>query len=260
MKTIGIIGYGNMGSAFYRGLAGSGATVMFAEKKEERKKALTKETGLEAVSLSKLVSASEIIIIAVKPQEIDALASELSSVAKGKKFISIIAGKPLAFFSERLQTDAVCRFMPNLAAMAGKAAVAVSFHASAHQDFKTSCLQIARAIGTPFEIPEKLMSAFTGLSGSGIAFVFAFVHALALGGVAAGIKYDEALAIALRTCEGAVAALDKTKLHPIELLSQVISPAGTTIEGVKSLEAMNFTSAVIKAVEDSAKRAAELEK
>jgi pyrroline-5-carboxylate reductase len=102
------------------------------------------------------------------------------------------------------------------------------------------------------------MAAMTGVSGSGLAFVFSFVHAMALGGVAAGFDYPTALSVAIAGLEGA-ASLLKDGAHPLELASRVISPAGTTIQGVRALERGGFTAAVMEAVESAARKATELE-
>jgi pyrroline-5-carboxylate reductase len=260
MSMVGIIGYGNMGGAFCRGLKAKGMPFAVSEKKEDRIDALKREQGQESLAIKDLAARCDLLILAVKPQEAPALLAELKPLAAGKRFISIIAGKPLSFFAAALGTGRLCRFMPNLAALAGKAAVGVSFAEGADDTFRAEALAVALAIGEPFEIPEALMSAFTGLSGSGIAYAFAFLHALALGGVACGIKYDDALRIAMATVEGAAASVRATGSHPVALISQVISPAGTTIKGIQRLESEGFTGAVIKAVEDAAKRAAELEK
>jgi pyrroline-5-carboxylate reductase len=260
MMTVGIIGYGNMGSALARGLRAGNIAFVVSEKKGERTDALRRETGLAALGSAELVSRADLVVLAVKPQELDGLLAEIAPAPKGKRFVSIIAGRPLAMFQSALGTDDVCRFMPNLAAMAGKAAVAVSFPDLACDDFRADCLTVARAMGEPFVIPEKEMSAFTGLSGSGIAYVFSFLHALALGGTAAGIRYDESLKIALATVEGAAAVVRTSGVHPVELLSRVVSPAGTTIQGIRRLETAGFAGAVLEAVEDAARRAQELEK
>jgi len=138
--------------------------------------------------------------------------------------------------------------------------VAVSFGEEADAGFKKDALEIARAVGVPFEIPEKQMAAFTGLSGSGIAYVFSFIHALAMGGVNAGIKYDDSLAIAIATVEGAVAVMKSADTHPAELVSRVASPGGTTIEGIRALEQAGFNAAVMEAVSAAARKAALMEK
>ena len=123
---------------------------------------------------------------------------------------------------------------------------------------REDALVLAAALGTALEIPEKLMSAMTGVSGSGLAFVFQFVHAMAQGGVAAGFDYQTALAVAVAGLEGA-ASLLKDGAHPMELASRVTSPAGTTIQGVRALEKGGFTAAVMEAVEAAARKATEFE-
>jgi pyrroline-5-carboxylate reductase len=261
MKTIGIIGFGNMGRALYKGLEtrADAYVLLAAEHDAEKAAQAQKESGVRIVSNEELASGAEIIIIAVKPQELPRLVSEIGGFTRNKKVISVVAGKKTDYFSGALHTDQVVRFMPNLAASAGCAAVGVSPGPRANAGFERECLEIARAVGTPYLIPENLMSAITGLSGSGIAYVFAFVHALALGGVESGFKYDQALDISLTTLEGALAVLKSSKNNPIEWLSRVVSPAGTTIRGVAALEELGFTHAVMKAVRSAAERAAELE-
>jgi pyrroline-5-carboxylate reductase len=99
----------------------------------------------------------------------------------------------------------------------------------------------------------------TGLSGSGIAFAFAFIHALAMGGVKTGLGYAQACDVAIQVVEGAAAVLRGTKDTPANLIAKVCSPAGTTIAGIEALEEAAFTAAVMRAVEEAAARADELE-
>ncbi len=206
-----------------------------------------------------LFAGSDIVVIAVKPQEWRGLAPLLGGVGRGRAAISIMAGVGLAGIREELQADAVARFMPNLAAREGKALVGVAFSEPASEPFREAALDVARAIGTPLEVRESLMAAITGISGSGIAFVFAFLHAMALGGVSVGLAYPKALTAALATIEGAVEVVRRSGENPTEWLTRVISPAGTTIRGVEALEAGGFTHAVIKAIEAATARALELE-
>ncbi|MBN1797326.1 MAG: pyrroline-5-carboxylate reductase [Spirochaetales bacterium] len=261
MKTIGIIGFGNMGSALYKGLvsAKQSCHVLVAECNEKKIQTAGKQYNLRIVANKELVTAADIVIIAVKPQELAELISEIKTVTKGKRIISVVAGKRIDFFIKQLATDQVVRFMPNLAAVKGLAAVGMSSGSKVSNEFRKDCLEIAQAIGVPYTMPESLMPAVTGLSGSGIGYVFAFIHALALGGVHAGFKYDEAVAIALTTVEGAAAFLKDTGQNPIEALSKVISPAGTTIQGIKTLEELGFTHAVMDAVAAAAERAKDFE-
>ncbi|MFQ3620365.1 MAG: pyrroline-5-carboxylate reductase dimerization domain-containing protein, partial [Spirochaetales bacterium] len=205
-------------------------------------------------------SQSPLTLIAVKPQDARSLLEEIAPFSEGKGFISLMAGKTLAFLQQYLKTALLCRYMPNLAAMYGKAAIGVSFPVNLEDvGFKSTCREIAQAVGLPLEIPETLMPTITGLSGSGIAFVFHYIHALALGGVKTGLPYPTALQTVLQVMEGAIEVLRKTGDPPSTWLTRVTSPAGTTIEGLQVLEEASVTAAVLGAVEAASRRAQELE-
>jgi len=263
IPAVGVIGFGNMGEALALGLArknlapavGVFETNPLARTKAQRHKKLTVYDTIEA-----LVEASPILVIAIKPQDIPALVARLRPLAHGRAFISLAAGLGTAFFQKELGVEQVVRFMPNLAAKVGKSLVGVSPGTDCGPAFADQALAIAGAVGRAVPLPEKLMAAITGLSGSGIAFVFHFVHALAMGGVREGFAYPQALEHVLDTIDGAVALLRETGEHPIAFESKVCSPSGTTIEGVKALEAGGFTDAVLEAVSAAARRAHELER
>jgi pyrroline-5-carboxylate reductase len=315
METIGIIGFGNMGEAFAAGLRAKLPEVKLAvvEKLSPRSSIAKDRYGaLDCTGdWGKFFSLAEVTILAVKPQDAESLLREISPYSRGKRFISIMAGKPIALLQKHLPTPYLCRFMPNLAAMYGKAAIGVAFpeglpesqglsekqgipkpqaQTLAGQEgisgsqgldeqqgsagvpsremppskeemdsFKAQCLQIAGAVGKPIQIPERLMPMMTGLSGSGIAFVFQFLHAMALGGVKTGFGYSAALETALQVVEGAVEVLRKTGEAPSAWITRVASPAGTTIEGLQVLEEGGFTASVMGAVEAASRRAEELE-
>jgi len=260
MKRIGIIGFGTMGEAFAAGLRRTMPDVAISvfEVRSERADA-ARSMGLSvARAAGEVLEAADITILCVKPQDFPSLAAEARESARGGKIVSIMAGKTIQTISEGLGVDQVARFMPSLAAVKGTSLVGISFGPGAGKEFQAECVSIAHALGAPLEIPEKLMSAMTGISGSGLAYVFAFVHAMALGGVAAGFDYPTALRVAVAGLEGA-ASLLKGGGHPMELASRVTSPAGTTIQGVRALERGGFTAAVMEAVEAAARKATELE-
>jgi len=315
MENIGIIGFGNMGEAFAAGLRAKLPEVKLSvvEKLSPRSSIAKDRYGaLDCTGdWGKFFSLAEVTILAVKPQDAESLLREISPYSRGKRFISIMAGKPIALLQKHLPTPYLCRFMPNLAAMYGKAAIGVAFpeglpesqglsekqgipkpqaQTLAGQEgisgsqgldeqqgsagvpsremlpsmeemdsFKAQCLQIAGAVGKPIQIPERLMPMMTGLSGSGIAFVFQFLHAMALGGVKTGFGYSAALETALQVVEGAVEVLRKTGETPSTWITRVASPAGTTIEGLQVLEEGGFTASVMGAVEAASRRAEELE-
>ena len=263
IPAVGVIGFGNMGEALAVGLAKknmAAAVGVFEMNPVSRAKALRNKKLTVHDSLEALVEASHIVVIAIKPQDIPALLNRLRPLAHGKAFISVAAGLGTAHFQKELAVDQVVRFMPNLAAKVGKALVGVSPGADCGPAFAEQALSIASAMGKAVLLPEKLMAAITGLSGSGIAFVFHFVHALAMGGVREGFAYPQAMEHALDTIDGAVALLRDTGEHPIAFESKVCSPSGTTIEGVKVLEEAGFTNAVMEAVTAASRRAHELER
>ena len=260
MEKLGIIGFGVMGEAFADGLARRqpGLRIAVYDVKGERLSGAAGRSFSAAASASEVVRGSDLTILSVKPQDLAALLEELRPVSKGKRVISILAGKRIDTISAGLATEEVARFMPNIAATVGKSLVGVSFHPKATPGFREDSLSIASALGTPLEVPEKLLAAVTGVSGSGIAYVLTFVHAMALGGVAAGFDYETALRAAVGCMEGAVGLLASGS-HPVALASRVISPAGTTIQGIRALERGAFTASVMEAVEAAARRALEFE-
>jgi pyrroline-5-carboxylate reductase len=268
MKKIGIIGFGNMGEAFAAGLRNKLKDIRFGvvEKFAPRAQRAHENYGAEDFTgrIAALLDFADITIIAVKPQDAAEVLEELGPFSEGKKFAAIVAGKTLSFYASYLKTPYIARFMPNLAAMYRKAPVGVAFSAASGVEagfaaFRAEALELAAAVGSALEIPEKLMSAITGLSGSGIAFAFAFIHGLALGGVKTGLGYEKALEVAIQVAEGAAAVLRGTGETPANLVAKVCSPAGTTIAGIQALEEAAFTAALMRAVEEAAARAEELE-
>ena len=264
MQSIGIAGFGNMGESMGLRLHQEFPDISLyllepnAERAERGRRLCN---GILCESFAGLVERSDICIIAVKPQYVDDLLNEVDMVERvsDKRYITIVAGKSIDVFSRRLRTHQVIRFMPNLAATVGKALVGMCYEDSVEDSFREEATQIANTIGTPLVLPERLIAAVTGISGSGIAYVLAFIHALALGGTHAGIPYADSLKIAGETLNGAVALVKETGCNPIELLTRITSAAGTTIEGLSVLEESNFTSATMKAVVAAANRAKELE-
>jgi pyrroline-5-carboxylate reductase len=262
IKSIGFIGYGNMGSALASGLhTKSPETTVFIQEPDPVKAESAVGECKARVNLpeKEFCEASEIILIALKPQLLRKVLENYAPYTRNKKIISIAAGTPISFFTELLSTDQVIRFMPNIAAKVGKALTALSCGDKVSQEFRGEALYLAGCAGNTVELPESSMAAFTGLCGSGIAYVFAFLHALALGGTSEGIPYSTSLEIALGTLEGAVGLVREGDEHPVSLLSKVISPGGTTIQGVAALEEGGFTASVMDAVGRAASRARELE-
>lgn len=260
MKRIGIVGFGVMGEAFAVGLRKKmpEASLAAFDVRRDRVEAAAKTIGLEPARDASDAFASDITLLCVKPQDLAALASEVRGASRGRRVISILAGKKIQTISEALGTENVARFMPNISALKGTCLVGISLHPEADEQTRKDSTAVAEAVGKPFAIPEKLMSAMTGVSGSGLAYVLAFVHAMSLGGVAAGFDYDTALAIATAGLESA-ASLLRDGAHPMELASRITSAGGTTIQGIRALEKGGLTASVMEAVEAAARKASEME-
>lgn len=263
MKKIGIIGFGFMGEALIKGISrmDNAPEVGVIEKATHRSRLAVEQYGCGAYGddFAALFRDSELVILAIKPQQASELLPAIKPSAGSTPVLSVLAGTTTDKIRELLGEREVVRFMPNLAAQSQAAVVGVCFSQEVGDGLREESLKLAAATGTPIVLPESQMSAITGLSGSGIAFVFHFIHALALGGTRNGIPYPQSLQAALGVIEGAAAVLQESGVHPEEMLSRVCSPGGTTVEGVLALEEGALTATVVDAVTRAAKRAEELE-
>ncbi len=254
MKSVAIIGLGNMGSAIAERIREKFSLSLY-DIDEEKVRALG---FTPASSMEDAIKDADIILIAVKPQFIDK--EFLSSIKREKKgYISIAAGIPLTSLENNLGKGNIARFMPNLAAKEGKAVTAVCFSASADKVFKEDAMMIAEAIGSAFILSEKSFSAFIGASGSLIAFALEFIYASAMGAVNAGIPYDQAEKIVSDTLLSALSLLNDGK-HAAEIIPAICSASGTTIRGMEALAENGFDAALYKAVKASSDRSEELER
>ena len=251
-----------MGSALAAGLRRRHPDVALAvmETDEGRATRAQEELGAKRITEpGELFAAADIVVLAIKPQILLEVALQLQPHSDGKKIISILAGTSIDTLENALATDQIVRFMPNIAAVEQKALVGVAYGKAVDPKFVKQAKSIAEGMGSFIVVPEKLLAGVTGLSGSGIAFVFAFMHAMALGGTKAGIAYGDSLKIAIDTIDGALALARSSGTNPVELITKITSPGGTTIEGVAALEQGRFTATVMDAVVAAARRAESLE-
>jgi pyrroline-5-carboxylate reductase len=258
-KRICIIGTGNMGEALISGLISSASSkpenIICSDVREATLKAIQKEYGVRTTSSNPdAVADSDIVIYAVKPQIMAAVLNETAEkLDMSKLIISIAAGVPMEAIESFLNK------MPNIAAAVKEAATAIAAGKHATEEDIKLAMTIFNSIGKTVFIPENyLMDAITGLSGSGPAYIFLIVEALADAGVKVGLSRQEALFLSAQTVLGAAKMLIETHEHPGQLRDRVTSPGGTAIAGLATLEQGGLRTTLINAVEVATNRSKEL--
>ena len=268
-KKIAILGAGTMGRAITSGLLGSGkvkdSQLRAADLHKASAKSFTEATGV--VCLVDNVEAArwaDVVLLCVKPKDMAGVLGELrdkGALDHKPVLISIAAGTSTTFIeSASGGACAVVRVMPNTACAIGKSMTVACKGVHA----KNTHVELAREIFTPMgrflELEEKHMNAVTGLSGSGPAFMYVIIEALADGGVAQGLPRNVAIELAAQMTLGAAEMVLATGRHPASLKDDVTTPAGTTIAGLLTMEDGRIRSILARAVETAAKKAAELGK
>ena len=233
-------------------------TVLVSEPKKERRETLVQQYQVQATGDNQsAVSASDILLLAIKPQIFDTVVNNITPNANST-VISILAGVTIARLEQAFPHQPVIRVMPNTPATVGQGMTAIAAGSKAQEEHVQQAKSIFSAVGEVVEVPESSMDAVTGLSGSGPAFVALAIEALADGGVASGLPRAIALQLATQTVLGTATLVKETGLHPGVLKDRVTSPGGTTIAGVAKLESLGFRSALIEAVKTATNRSKEL--
>lgn len=263
---LAIIGGGRMGEALLRGMLGSGreaGQVLVVEVAETRRRALTEAfPGLRVVAEPGQAAASggmpSDAVVAVKPADVGA-AGAASAEAGVSRLLSIAAGISTAGLEVHCGPGvAVLRAMPNTPALIGAAATVLCAGTSAGPADLDWAESLLSAVGTVVRLPEHLLDAVTGLSGSGPGYVFLMAEALIDAGVSAGLPRDASVALSVQTLLGAARLLSESGQTAEALRAMVTSPGGTTAAGLRVLEARAVRSAVIDAVAAAAERSRQL--
>jgi pyrroline-5-carboxylate reductase len=264
IMKIAFIGAGKMATAIGRGLMNSAGVKWEAAACDPLPKArenFTKVTSIPCFeSMAEALQGADVVLLAVKPQYAAAALKEASPMLGKVLLISIAAGLPIDKLALMAQTTRIIRVMPNTPALAGAGMSCFAPGGTVSAQDITWAESILKSIGRCRQVPEKLMDAVTGLSGSGPAYVFEFIMALADGGVYEGLPRDVALELAAQTVFGSAKMVLESTESPAVLRDAVISPAGTTARGVAKLDEGAFRSTVVKAVIAAAERSAELGK
>lgn len=240
-KTIGFVGGGNMAEALISGIVGGGAVsaskVLVAEPNDDRAAQLQQRYGIRPVAGRELAAQCEILVIAVKPQVVDAVLDELEGqVAPGTLLVSVAAGIPSARFERSLPGVPVVRVMPNTPALVGQGMSVISPGSAATAQHVAQAGEILATTGRVVELDEASMDAVTAISGSGPAYFFYLVEALVDGAQQLGLDRETATSLVVQTATGAAAMLRQPGADAAALRTAVTSPGGTTAAAIDVLE------------------------
>ena len=204
-----------------------------------------------------LVQAVDVAFLAVKPQQMASVFGSLRQAAPCL-MVSIAAGVTIRKLTDGLSTDRVIRVMPNTPCLVGAGAAGYCRGDGASEEDADRVGELLNSVGIAYEVPETLLDAVTGVSGSGPAFVYQFIEALSDGGVRMGLPRQVATQLAAQTVLGAAKMVLETDTHPGALKDQVTSPGGTTIAGIHALECGQLRGTVMNAVQAATQRAQEM--
>ncbi|MDO4502578.1 MAG: pyrroline-5-carboxylate reductase [Coriobacteriia bacterium] len=259
MAKIGFIGCGNMATAVIRGVLGKGAVaaqdVVISGSSATRAAEKAAELGVcSAACNADVVAASDVVFLAVKPQQYEAVIEEVRDlVDEAKVVVTIAPGKTLAWLDGRFGKEVkIVRCMPNTPALVGEGLTSYCPNDAVTPEELALVEGLLDCVGVRMRLPEHLIDAASAVGGSAPAFVFAFIEALADGGVAEGLPRAKALEVAAQTVLGSAKMVLETGDHPGALKDQVCSPGGSTIKGMEVLEKAAFRGAVIDAVRTTA--------
>jgi pyrroline-5-carboxylate reductase len=259
---IGFIGGGNMAEAMIKGMLQSNIKdIIVSEPRAERRDYLTNTYKIKTTFDNKMtVKLSDIIILAVKPQNMEEVLDEIKeSLTDDKLIISIAAGITLSYLNSKLNKSKIIRVMPNTPALVQEGMSVLSMQECIHNKEMDVVRSIFMSIGKVLVLPEKYMDAVTALSGSGPGFLAYFVESMIEGGIKVGLDKTISSELAIQTFIG-TAKLLETGLQPTKLREMVTSPAGTTAEGLKVCEEKNLKDIIISVIEAATRRSKELGK
>lgn len=265
IQRLAVIGTGRMGETLIRVLLREGVVtperVVATARRAKRLGKLADELGIEiAPDNHAAVQGADVILLCTKPQTADAVCAELRpTLGPNQVLVSILAGVSCAYLEQRLAEHVpVVRAMPNTPSLVGAGMTAVCKGRAADDDDLATVARVFEQLGRTVTLDEKYFDAVTGLSGSGPAFIYVMIEALAEGGVKVGLPRGVATELAAQTCLGAARMVLETGHHPAVLKDAVTTPAGCTIDGLLTLEEGGLRVTLIKAVVEATRRAREL--
>ena len=254
MMKLGFIGTGNMAGAIMGGIIQKGIfrpeQIIGADISEAGRRKAKETYGIEVTDDNRKAAAAEVLILSVKPQfYADAIAEVRDCIRDDQLVITIAPGKTLSWLEEQFgKRVKIVRTMPNTPALVGEGMTAACVNQYVTEEEKAYALRILSSFGKVELVPEHIIDAAVAVSGSSPAYVFMFIEAMADAAVAEGMPRTQAYEFAAQAVYGSAKMVLETGKHPGELKDMVCSPAGTTIEAVRTLEKKGFRSAVIEAM------------
>lgn len=251
MKTIGIIGCGNLGLSLSKGILDDNQAQILANRRNPISVSLDR---FEWVSVREIIEKSDIVILALKPYALDDFFSCNRNIITSRiiPWVSVVSGLTNNKFLDYLSLDSFpfVRAMPNTAAEVSESMTALSFN-DVNLNQKDDIQKLFKSIGNTIEINEDLMEAATIIGACGIAYVLRFMRAMIQGGVEVGFDAKTASEIVSQTVKGAAQLIIENKTHPEEEIDKVTTPKGCTIVGLNTMEHSGFSSALIKGIVES---------
>ena len=262
-QKVAVLGAGVMGEALIAALIGSGvksSSIAIVEKRPERCSELVGKYAITVESLANAVSTSDVILLVVKPQDMQGLLAEIKpDINKSALLLSFVAGKKIGFIQENLSdSQPIVRIMPNTPTSVGLGAAGYSFGSTVTQEHRAFVASLLAAAGKAVEVDESLQDAITATSGSGPAYFFAFVEAMVDGAVALGLSREDATTLTIQTIVGSAALLEKSGDSPTNLREKVTSPNGTTAAALASFSNDHLSEIVARAMKAAHARSQEL--
>lgn len=252
---LGFIGTGNMASAIMGGIIGkkmiSAEEIIGADLFAPGREKVKEQFGIQVTEKNQeVVEKAEVIILSVKPQFYEEVINQIKDCVKKEQIIITIApGKTLAWLAEKFGKEVkIVRTMPNTPALVGEGMTAMCPNEYMEKEEIEYVKQLLESFGRVEVVPERLMDVVVSVSGSSPAYIFMMIEAMADAAVSGGMPRAQAYQFAAQAVYGSAKMVLETGKHPGELKDMVCSPAGTTIEAVRTLEEMGFRSSIIEAM------------
>jgi pyrroline-5-carboxylate reductase len=263
MTTIAILGAGKIGEALLSGLLTAGRpapSLCIPERSAERAAELSARYGVRATSPGEAAAEADVLIVAVKPQDIGALIDQIApTITQGTLVVSVAAGLPTSLYESRLPAGTpVVRVMPNTPIVVREAMSAISPGTHATAEHLQLVQDLLATVGKVVRVPESQQDAVTALSGSGPAYFFFLVEAMIDAGILLGLPRSVSAQLIIQSAIGSATMLRDTGEHPVTLREAVTSPGGTTIAAIRELENHGVRAALLSAIEAAATRSTEL--